>query len=1037
MSFLFNKVGSSANNPAVADTRLKIQSSIVGSPRQIGCGQTRIAPTVFGYYDFKATPVDNGGGKGGGGKGGVVSSGKGGGGATSFSYSATLMFGVGEGPVSSFVGYWNNQDQLKPLTAGNIFLGTYTQNPWSVIVSRHPSQALAYRGLAYQAIADFGLGQSTALPNFTYEILWRADLTNAISGLPDCNPRDWVKALLSDPDWGAGFPSASVATMDVFANYCLATGLVISDTLTASQALNNYLTQLVAALNCELVWNGTLDIRSYGDVALSANGGTYTPAGSVATFNDGDYLSNQNGDQQTPIQCVRSSWAEDAPNSVRVECLPRTNQYNPSIVEAKDEALISQFHYRPGQVVTNHFFKSQSSALLSAHLQLARLYVRNTYSWTADQRWIALDPMDKVTLNSATQNISGLVVRIREISENDDGSLTFTAEEVLPGQAFPYASETPLPNGLPAPCPPGPTIVAIWDATLCRAMNATSPALVIAAAGAGTSEGGAYITGPTAGPIPWTVPAGVFLLDTVDIWAPGGLPGGLSSATGGGAFSRRNNVAVTPGQVIMINIPAAASGAAVVVNDANYAWFDSITTQRAQRARETDRGTAAQSIGDLVNDGGVPGSGRGAGGAGAGGPHGAGQDGGAEFDRFHGSAGGGGADGGTPGAAVVTTSGSSGGSNFAGQPGALGPAAGSGPNALNPGTGGAGAANNNDGAVNSGGNGGDDIDNGGGGGGGATDDFTCPMSGFAGNGGFPGGGTGGTGFTGSPHPGTPGAGQIKITWGGLCNFWGSAQVWVSLDGGTTYNQNPQDIPGPSPIGVLTASFASGSDPDTTDTLSIDISESFGSLSPFSQQAADAGLSAAMIETGGVVEIIDFTDVTLTGPGQYDLDTYIRRGQLGTAIAAHSAGNQFALLGPNSIVIPYDPALIGQTIFLKFAARSADGSNLQDLSAVPAHGVLLVGPAAPVAPVIVTAIEPVASSGAVVVNWTPATGCAITGYDVAYQLGAGADVAYLTNSNTLATTIAGLTAGSYTFKVWTVNAAGIRSAAPATVVLVVT
>lgn len=1013
MSFLFNKVGSNANQPALADTRLKIQSSIVGSPRQIGCGQTRVAPTVFGYYDFKAIPVENGGGKGGGGKGGVVSSGKGGSGAQSFFYKATLMWSVGEGPISAFLGYWNNQDRLKPLGLGSVFLGTYTQNPWSVIVTRHPSQALAYRGLAYQAIADFELGQSTALPNFTYEVLWRADLTNAIAGLPDCNPRDWVKALLSDPDWGAGFPAASVASMDVFANYCLATGMVISDTLTASQALNNYLTQLVAALNCELVWNGTLDIRSYSDVALSANGGTYTPTGSVATFNDGDYLPNQNGDEQSPIQCTRSSWAEDAPNSVRVECLPRTNQYNPSIVEAKDVALISQFHYRPGQVVTNHFFKSQSSALLSAHLQLARLYVRNSYSWTADQRWIALDPMDKVTLNSATQNIGGLVVRIREISENDDGSLTFTAEEVLPGQAFNYASETPLPNGLPPSCPPGPTVVAIWDATLCRSLNATTPALVIAAAGAGgVPEGSAHYP---AGTTSIVIPPGVFLLDTLELWAAGG-DGGYNGG-GGAGYTKAINVAVTPGQVIPVNIPAHNN-----VQGSIYTWFDTSTTYRAESGWPGDTfspgrgGLASNGIGTFKSSGG-DGDGNFGGGGGSGGPNGDGGIGGASASSRATGAGGGGSDGGGNGNDSPPSGTGQGGANHDGAThtsGAGGDGAGVYPDVGQDGF--------------------DDPDAGGGGAGGASTSNNPGSKG--GNGGQPGGGAGGARFGTLPNA-IGGDGAIKITWGGICNFWGSAQVWVSLDGGVTYNQNPQDIPGPSPIGILTAGFPSGSDPDTVDTLSIDLSESAGTLSPFSQQAADAGLSAAMITTSGAVEIIDFTDVTLTGANKYDLDTYIRRGQLGTAIAAHSSGDQFALIGPNAITIPYDPALIGQTIYLKFAARSADGSNLQDLSAVPAHGVTLAGPGAPAAPSTITAIEPVASSGAVVVNWTAATGCAITGYDVAYAVGAGPDVPYLTNSNTLATTIAGLAAGSTTFKVWAVNAAGVRSAAPATTTLTVT
>ena len=67
--------------------------------------------------------------------------------------------------------------------------------------------------------------------------------------------------------------------------------------------------------------------------------------------------------------------------------------------------------------------------------------------------------------------------------------------------------------------------------------------------------------------------------------------------------------------------------------------------------------------------------------------------------------------------------------------------------------------------------------------------------------------------------------------------WGGANVWVSYDG-STYEQVGV-ISGGARYGSLTASFAAGSDPDTTHTLSVDLSPSNGSLTSAAKAVADS------------------------------------------------------------------------------------------------------------------------------------------------------------------------------------------------------
>src|SRR5713226_3900544 len=154
--------------------------------------------------------------------------------------------------------------------------------------------------------------------------------------------------------------------------------------------------------------------------------------------------------------------------------------------------------------------------------------------------------------------------------------------------------------------------------------------------------------------------------------------------------------------------------------------------------------------------------------------------------------------------------------------------------------------------------------------------------------------------------------------------WGGCQIWISSDGntyalaGTLYRGARQ--------GVLRATLPSHADPDTADTLSVDLSESQGQM--LSGTMADADNFVTLCYCDG--ELISYQTATLTAAYKYDL-TYLRRGVYGTPIGAHSAGAGFARFGPNDPSLfryRYPQSFIGQTIHVKLPAFNLFGQELQ-------------------------------------------------------------------------------------------------------------
>jgi len=194
---------------------------------------------------------------------------------------------------------------------------------------------------------------------------------------------------------------------------------------------------------------------------------------------------------------------------------------------------------------------------------------------------------------------------------------------------------------------------------------------------------------------------------------------------------------------------------------------------------------------------------------------------------------------------------------------------------------------------------------------------------------------------------TNGKAQVWVSASGGAD-WGGALVSLSFDG--TNFAAIGHITAPAYQGVLTATLANHADPDTVDTLSIDLSDSAGVL-PTSATHADAEafrtlawLCPAFTTTAPANgELIAYGAVAATGTYTSDL-TYLRRALYGTAAAGHASGDFFTRIDlgsidspPNAVLTTDIPAqYIGAALTLKFQSFNVFGNALQDIAAVTAY-----------------------------------------------------------------------------------------------------
>lgn len=162
--------------------------------------------------------------------------------------------------------------------------------------------------------------------------------------------------------------------------------------------------------------------------------------------------------------------------------------------------------------------------------------------------------------------------------------------------------------------------------------------------------------------------------------------------------------------------------------------------------------------------------------------------------------------------------------------------------------------------------------------------------------------------------------------------WGGCTVYASLDD-ETYQQLGPPTQGPSRQGVLTATLPAygGTNPDNTDTLSVDLTESGGELdSTTADIAAEFLTLCAIVDSDGCVEYIAYTTANLSALYTYNLSG-LYRGLFGTNASQHIAGAKFLRIDGAAFQTTLPPQFVGKTIFLKMTSFNIYNMADQDIS----------------------------------------------------------------------------------------------------------
>ena len=131
-----------------------------------------------------------------------------------------------------------------------------------------------------------------------------------------------------------------------------------------------------------------------------------------------------------PVQVSRSSPA-DAMNYVALECLDRAYGYNTQIVEVFDQAAVDLYGVRKDTSIKARAICDPAlCGQVVAQLVLQRnLAYRNTYTFRLGWNYCLLEPMDLVAISDTYLGLENQVVRITSVAEDEEGTLTFTAED--------------------------------------------------------------------------------------------------------------------------------------------------------------------------------------------------------------------------------------------------------------------------------------------------------------------------------------------------------------------------------------------------------------------------------------------------------------------------------------------------------------------------------------------------------------------------------------------------------------------------------
>ena len=414
---------------------LQVQQSSQGLTLPVVYGRARVAGNLIWYGDFTTIETKTTTRQGGKGGGGVKQE------DIAYTYEAAVMMALCEGEIKGIGRIWRDKEKFESLSQLrlNLAKGGDEQPTWTHLQQpKHQAQAINYSGTAYIYSPNYELTKSAQIYSHNFEVIGKMGYSSSI---PDANPSEIIRDMLTNQNYGCGFPAENLGDTSVYGVYCRAAGIFLSPVYSEQTEAQQNISELLEQTNSAAVFSqGRLKIVPYGDVKLSGNGAAYVPnLTPVYDLTDDDFIVSGAED---PLKVERKTNA-DAYNQIQVEYLDRANDYNIAVAEIKDQANIEQYGLRPKDAVKMHGICDAKVANHVAQLLLQRaLYVRNEYEFKLGWKYCLLEPMDLVTLTDEGLGLNKTPVRIIEIEEDEEGVLTVKAEDFPMGAATATAYPT-------------------------------------------------------------------------------------------------------------------------------------------------------------------------------------------------------------------------------------------------------------------------------------------------------------------------------------------------------------------------------------------------------------------------------------------------------------------------------------------------------------------------------------------------------------------------------------------------------------------
>lgn len=442
--------GSGAAQAPIIYAGIQVGTSQYDLPVQWLRGQRRVSTNLVWYNNFqkhKQSAKGKGGGKGGG----------------QYTYTAAVILGLGFGVMDEILNCWAQGSTTTTTTLADLGFtfnsGTAVQTPWSFVVTNYPNQALAYANIANLVNPNLDLGSSASVPDMGFEARqipytdylespgWTNPTTNVNTPGRCVNMADFLPDFLLDPLVGGGFTSGDLPDLTAFREYQAAQGLFFSPYLSQQEKGTDIINRWAQIANTWIYWSNTaFVVVPLGDTALTANGYTYTPILDVdCSLGPDDFVSNP------PVKVMVKDPADCASRTI-VTITDRTMGYVTNPIEYKSQNLIRRFGARePDNVQADEIANPAVGNIVAQLIGRRSAHLTKTYEFKTSWRFILYLPGSIFSLTDPSQGLDGEIVRITGVDEDEDGVLTWSAEE-LPAAIGTYHAR----NIQPGPAPQTP-----------------------------------------------------------------------------------------------------------------------------------------------------------------------------------------------------------------------------------------------------------------------------------------------------------------------------------------------------------------------------------------------------------------------------------------------------------------------------------------------------------------------------------------------------------------------------------------------------